>query len=112
MAQLRRDYQQFLDRDAEVIAVGPEDAETFAKWWRGHRMPFIGIPDPAHAVAEGLYRQQSRLFKGGRMPALAVIDKSSRIRLMHYADSMSDIPKDREILSLLDTLNKEAAAPG
>jgi hypothetical protein len=33
MAQLRQDYQQFIDRQAEVIAIGPEDAETFASFW-------------------------------------------------------------------------------
>jgi peroxiredoxin len=107
MAQLRRDYQKFIDRNATIIAIGPENANTFAKWWHEHEMPFIGIPDSEHIIAERLYRQQSKIFKGGRMPALAVIDRDMKVRFMHYADSMSDIPSNEEILSLLDALNKE-----
>jgi peroxiredoxin len=112
MAQLRRDYQKFIDRNTEVIAVGPENANTFTKWWHEHEMPFIGIPDPEHAIAEGLYRQQSKIFKGGRMPALGVIDRDMKVRFMHYADSMSDIPSNEEILSLLEALNKEDSFKG
>ena len=107
MAQLRQDYQQFVERDSEIIAVGPEDAASFRKWWHNHKMPFIGIPDPNHIIAEGLYSQKFKLIKGGRLPALAVIDKFSKIRLMHYADSTADIPTNAEVLSLLEQLNKE-----
>ncbi len=107
MAQLRQEYQKFVERDAEVIAIGPEDTASFQKWWRNHKMPFIGIPDPNHVIAEGLYSQKFKLIKGGRLPALAVIDKSGRIRLMHYSDSTADIPTDEEVLALLDELNKE-----
>jgi peroxiredoxin len=106
MAQLRQDYPKYVERNTEIVAVGPEDAKSFSTWWHDHQMPFIGIPDPKHDIAQ-LYSQQFKLFKGGRMPALAVIDMEGKIRLMHYGDSMSDIPADEEILSLLDKLNKE-----
>ena len=96
MAQLRQDYQKYVDRDTEVIAIGPEDASAFTSWWHEHQMPFIGIPDPEHVIAKKLYKQEFKLLKGGRMPALAVIDKDTKIRLMHYADSPSDIPSDEE----------------
>lgn len=108
MAQLRRNYQKFIDRQAEVIAVGPEDAKAFADFWLKHEMPFPGIPDPQHRIAH-LYGQQVKPFKFGRMPALVVIDKQGRLRYGHYGDSMSDIPTDDEILALLDNLNKESA---
>lgn len=106
MAQLRRDYQEFLDRGTEVIAVGPENAREFAGYWTREQMPFIGIPDPKHHIAN-LYGQKVDLLKLGRMPALFVIDKDGRIRYRHYGDSMSDIPSDKEIFTLLDDLNKE-----
>ena len=108
MAQLRQDYQKFIDRQAEVIAVEPEDTGAFADFWRSHKMPFPGIPDPRHEIA-GLYGQKVNLLKLGRMPALVVIDKRGRIRYGHYGESMNDIPTDDEILSLLDELNKEPA---
>jgi peroxiredoxin len=106
MAQLRQDYPKFVERNTEIIAVGPEDTASFTKWWREHEMPFTGIADPEHKIAR-IYSQQFKLFKGGRMPAISVIDIDGNIRLMHYGDSMSDIPSDDDILALLDTLNKE-----
>jgi peroxiredoxin len=106
MAQLRQDYQKFVERNTEILAVGPEDADGFKKWWTEHQMPFTGIPDPKHELAK-LYSQEFKIFKGGRLPALVVIDRDGKIRLMHYADLPSDIPADEEILALLDKLNQE-----
>ena len=106
MAQLRQDYQEFLNREAEVIAVGPEREKVFSDYWTREKMPFIGIPDPKHNVAD-LYGQKVDPFKLGRMPALFVIDKEGKVRYRHYGNSMSDIPPDKDILSLLDDLNKE-----
>lgn len=104
MAQLRRDYPEFVKRGAEIVAIGPEEAEPFAKWWRGHDMPFIGLPDPDHAVAR-LYGQEFKLLKLGRMPALFIVDKSGVVRFAHYGNSMSDIPDNGDILARLDELN-------
>ncbi len=109
MAQLRQDHQKFVERDTEVIAVGPEDAGAFSRWWREHDMPFTGIPDPRHDVAR-MYEQKFSLLKGGRMPALAVIDKAGKVRLMHYGDGQADIPKDEEIFALLDEINGKVPA--
>jgi peroxiredoxin len=106
MAQLRRNYQKFADRQNEVIAVGPEGPEEFADFWRAHEMPFPGIPDPTHALAKQ-YGQKVKILKMGRLPALLVIDKAGRIRYGHYGDSMSDIPTDEDVLTILDSLNKE-----
>jgi len=106
MAQLRQDYQKFVERNIEVIAIGPEDAETFADWWHSHRMPFTGIADPEHAIAD-MYGQEVKLLKLGRMPASLLIDKSGKIRYEHYGESMSDISENRQILSLIDELNRE-----
>ncbi len=106
MAQLRRDHEEFVTRDAEIVAIGPEDRETFAKWWREHEMPFIGLPDPEHAVAD-LYGQQVKLLKLGRLPAQVVVDKNGSVRYVHYGNSMSDIVENGEVLAKLDELNRE-----
>jgi peroxiredoxin len=102
---LRQDYQKFIERNAEVIAVGPEDMKTFADWWHREKMPFVGIPDPKHIIAKK-YGQKVDILKLGRMPALVVVDKEGKIRYQHYGESMSDIPPNEIILSLLDDLNK------
>ena len=64
MAQLRQDYQKFVDRHAEVIAVGPEDAKTFSDFWHSEKMPFVGIPDPRHIIAK-LFGQKVNPLKIG-----------------------------------------------
>jgi peroxiredoxin Q/BCP len=104
MAQLRQDYNEFTQRQAEVLVVGPEDRQSFAYYWQAQQLPFIGLPDPTHRVAN-LYGQQVKLLKLGRLPALMVIDRQGRICYRHYGHSMSDIADNREILNLLDTLN-------
>jgi peroxiredoxin len=106
MAQLRQDYAQFQARQAEVIAVGPEDAESFAAYWRENEIPFVGLPDPKSSVLK-LYGQEVNLFKLGRMPAQVMVDKQGVARYVHYGHSMSDIPENEELLGLLDELNAE-----
>ena len=106
MAQLRQDYQEFVKRDAEVVVVGPEGAEAFAKYWDREELPFVGLPDPEHTVLK-LYGQQIKLFKLGRMPAQVVVDLNGTARYVHYGKSMSDIPSNDEILGLLDELDRE-----
>jgi len=106
---LRHDYPKFVARHAEVIAIGPENAETFSDFWHSNKMPFVGVADPKHTIADQ-FGQKVNLLKFGRMPALIVIDREGLIRYQHYGDSMSDIPPNEEILSLLDSLNHEMTA--
>ena len=103
---MRQDYDQYQARQAEIIAVGPEDAATFAAYWQEHELPFIGLPDPDHTVLK-LYGQEVNLFKLGRMPAQVIVDKRGIARYVHYGHSMSDIPENDELLALLDGLNAE-----
>jgi peroxiredoxin Q/BCP len=106
MAQLRQDYEQFAQRDAEIIVVGPEDREAFANYWQKEQLPFVGLPDPDHSVANR-YGQEVKLLKFGRMPALMIIDKQGQVRYQHYADNMRDYPSNSQLLTLLDGLNEE-----
>jgi peroxiredoxin len=111
MAQLRHDYHEFLDRDTEVVVVGPESAQAFAEYWSRESLPFVGLPDPTHSVLK-LYGQQVNLFKLGRMPAQVLVDKAGIARYVHYGHSMSDIPANAEILALVDEVDgRPLAAP-
>ena len=104
MAQLRLDYNNFLERNAEVVVVGPDSKEDFKQYWQEHDLPFVGLPDPRHKVLE-LYGQEIKIHKFGRMPAQALIDIKGIVRYLHYGRSMSDIPTNEEVLSQLDNLN-------
>jgi peroxiredoxin Q/BCP len=105
MAQLRQNYQQFVARDAEVVVVGPDDQKAFQDYWQKESLPFVGLADPTHTVANR-YGQEVHLLKLGRMPALMVIDKAGEVRFQHYGEAMSDIPPNNQVLAVLDGLNK------
>lgn len=104
MAQLRQDYSKFLALDTEIIAVGPEDFGSFRMYWKSHKIPFIGLPDPTHSVLKR-YGQEVNLFKLGRMPLNTIVDRKGIIRYIHYGDSMSDIPDNEAFLQVIDELN-------
>jgi len=104
MAQLRHDYGEFQKRNAEVIVVGGEGSEAFQEYWEKESLPFVGLPDPHHNVLKQ-YGQEVNIFKLGRMPAQVTIDKKGFVRYVHYGHSMSDIPSNEEIFTILDELN-------
>ena len=100
MAQLRRDYEKFVKLDTEILVAGPENAEAFKQYWEKENLPFIGLPDPEHRILK-LFGQEVKLFKLGRLPAQMIIDKSGRVRFVHYGHSMMDIPENEELLDLI-----------
>ncbi len=104
MAQLRQEYPEFVKRQTQVLVIGPEDAKAFEAFWRQNDLPFTGLPDPEASVLK-MYDQEVNLFKLGRMPAQVIVDKQGTARFAHYGNSMSDIPDNNEILSILDQLN-------
>jgi peroxiredoxin len=106
MAQLRQENQKFVEQNAVIIVVGPEDADAFKRYWEDESLPFTGLPDPGHTVLK-LYGQQVNLFKLGRMPAQVMIDRNGMVRFVHYGHSMEDIPSNEELLKLLGGMNKE-----
>ncbi len=103
MAQLRQDYPEFVKRGAEIVVVGPENPEAFARYWEQEQLPFVGLPDPEHIVLKR-YGQEVNLFKLGRMPAQAIVDREGMVRWIHYGHAMDDIPPNEELLALLDRL--------
>jgi peroxiredoxin Q/BCP len=109
MAQLRQQADQFAERNAEIIVVGPENAQAFAEYWQKQDLPFIGLPDPTASVLK-LYGQEVNLFKLGRMPAQVIIDRAGVARFVHYGHSANDIPSNSELFAILDMLNRETGS--
>lgn len=101
---MRQDYQQFVERDAEIVVVGPEDRKAFASQWAKEQYPFVGLADPEHTVADR-YGQEVKLLKFGRMPAIMVIDKQGQVLDSHYADNMRDYPPNSALLATIDPAN-------
>jgi peroxiredoxin len=103
---LRGQYSEFIARDAQVWVIGPEGPRRFKQVWETQNYPFVGFSDYKHTVAD-LYGQEVNLRKLGRMPAVLIVDKKGVIRFTHFADAMFDIPKNADVLRLLDQLNEE-----
>ena len=104
MARLRDGYAEFTAREAEILAIGPDSQEKFASFWQENELPFPGLPDPGKRVSK-IYKQEVNLFKLGRMPLNAVVDRKGFIRFIHYGYSMSDIPDNETLLNVIEQLN-------
>ena len=104
---MRDQYEDFTARGAEILAVGPNDMDSFKKYWKKENIPFVGLPDFDHVVAKE-YRQQVNLFKLGRLPLNCIVDIEGRIRFVHYGSSMSDIPDIETFLSVIDQINESS----
>ncbi len=103
MAQLRQQYDEFVERGAEVVVIGPEDQRAFRLYWKTHELPFVGLSDPDKEVLDR-FGQEVKLFKLGRMPAQVIVDKEGVVRYVHYGHTMKDIPDNDELLELLEQL--------
>jgi peroxiredoxin len=100
---LRDDYQEFIKRDVEILAIGPDGPRAFKNYWEEEKMPFIGCADIGSKVAD-TFQQEVNIFKLGRMPAEILIDRTRTIRFLHYGESMSDIPPIQQLLEFIDSL--------
>lgn len=108
---MRQHYDAFVKRDAEILVVGPDSQIAFKLYWAKEQMPFPGLSDSKHVVADR-YGQEVKLLKLGRMPALLIVDKKGRVRFSHYAENMRDYPELEEMYEVLDTLGKENKRKG
>ena len=111
MARLRDDYPLFTERGSEILAIGPDLSAAFKLYWKTEKLPFVGLPDPDHAVAK-LYKHQVSIFKLGRMPLITIVDQYGVIRYSHYGASMSDIPQNKLLLEVIDLLNSSSNEEG
>lgn len=83
--------------------MGPDSPGAFKKYWAKEDMPFVGLGDSKHSVANR-YQQQVSLWKMGRLPALLIVDKKGQVRFMHYAEDMKDYPTLLEMYAVIDGL--------
>ncbi len=100
---MKKDFEKFASRNAVIVVVAPHDAEKVAEYWKKEELPMIGVPDEDEKLA-GLYGQEWKLLRLGRMPALFVIDRNGAVAFARYGTGMSDIPENSEILKVLDGL--------
>ncbi|KAF0091178.1 MAG: alkyl hydroperoxide reductase [Fusobacteria bacterium] len=103
MMQLHQDKSEFEKKDTKIIIVGPENKQTFNKFFNSNGYDFIGIPDAKNSILK-TYGQEINIFKLGRMPAQVLIDKAGIARFVYYGHSMSDIPENKDVLKIIDEI--------
>ncbi len=68
------------------------------------KMKFPILYDEKNLVAPRLH-QEFKLSKLGRLPGMLIVDKHGTIRYAYYSDSMSDIPKNQDVLEIVHSLS-------
>ncbi|TFG18315.1 MAG: redoxin domain-containing protein [Promethearchaeota archaeon] len=86
-----------------ILADSEENAQKMEKKYARNYAIFY---DPSKEVQK-LLNQQVKIWKGGRMPGLLIIDKQGIIQYAYYSDSMKDLPKTEEILEVLKRINRQ-----
>jgi peroxiredoxin Q/BCP len=103
LAQLRQDYTQFTDLDAEIIAIAPDTMGNAQSFFRANQLPFPGLVDDELAVYQ-MFDVQSKLSSLGQRPGLFIIDKQGVIRFAYLGTQMWEIPENLEVLDQLQLL--------
>lgn len=114
---LRRRYESFRERDAEVASVLPEPHERAAEWRAKYDLPFPTLADPDAEVGDRYdqpvrYGLLGRLHDVvGRMPTVAILDcrgETLALRFAHRGSSPADRPSPETLLARVDRV---AASP-
>jgi peroxiredoxin Q/BCP len=104
-------YDEFRDRNAEVVSVVPEPAERLADWQASYNLPYPLCADP-DAELSGAYDQPVRFgILGrlsdflGRMPKALVLDcrgETPTVAYSHEGNSTFDRPEIDDLLEAID----------
>jgi peroxiredoxin len=100
---LREDHDRFQALGAEVLAISAEPARASESYLRTHPLPYPTLIDEDHAVFDD-YDATSRLLSLGQRPALFVVDAAGVIRFEEVGAQQWNIPSNRQVLSVLETL--------
>ena len=105
-------YEEFQQRDAEVVSVLPEGRETAEEWQKQYHLPFPVVADEEKQLGERFDQPTRYGLLGrvhdiiGRMPATIVLDlrwSDPMETYAHRGDSKTDRPRVDDLLSALDS---------
>jgi len=102
---LSEDIEKFQALDTELYPIlADTQAHAIGMWKAFAKRKFPIYYDDDESIVKKVLNQEWKIFKLGRMPALLIVDKNGMIRYAHYGDSMSDIPKNEEILQFIQNM--------
>jgi peroxiredoxin len=102
---LREHHDEFVRRDAQVLAIAPSGfGNDPGKFLGKHgEFPFPLLIDADHAVFDR-YDVVKKLLSLGQRPALFVIDRDGRVAYNQVGTQQTNIPSIDETLAELDKL--------
>jgi len=107
-------YDEFTDRQVEVVSVLPEPASQTAKWHESYDLPYPLLADESKQVSDD-FDQPTRFGAlgslhdlVGRMPEAVVLDVRSgdpNVHHVHKGSGPSDRPSIDDLLDIIDDLD-------
>ena len=102
--EFRDSYDEFRERDAEIIGVSPDDVASHGKFKSKYELPFTLLADPEHEVAEkyGVWAERNSYGKKsmGIKRSTFIIDSDGNV-----ARAMMGIKPAGHASEVLDSLN-------
>lgn len=92
--------------DTYLYTILVDEEKNAKKMEEEHAKKYPIFYDQTKKVAK-LLKQEIKLAKAGRMPALLIVDKEGIIQYAYYGDSMKDIPENEVLFEILERINKK-----
>jgi peroxiredoxin len=108
LARLKELYPEIRQTGSEVVAIGPDGPEAFARYFSREALPYPGIPDPSGTVRRAL-GQGWKLTAMGWLPGQIVEAVDGTAAAVHYGESMRDLP---DLAALTATLRSAGGVAG
>lgn len=94
-------FEEFTALDTILFPILVDNKENAAKMENKYaKNKFPIYYDESNQVARKL-QQESKWYKFGRMPGMLIVGKDGIVKYAYYSSSMSDIPKNAEVLEVL-----------
>lgn len=103
MAQLRQDYQKFMNLNTEILVMVPNGPKMIGKHIYQSNTPYRILYDKRSRVA-AQYFQEKKFFALGN-PTVFLVNREGRIIYTHYANSLLEEPDNNLPLEILQELN-------
>nr|QEE16718.1 AhpC/TSA family protein [Candidatus Prometheoarchaeum syntrophicum] len=97
-------YERFQALKTEIIPILVDNLKNVQKMESKYaKGKFPILYDEKNFVAKKLH-QEVKLLKLGRLPGMLIVDKQGLVQYAYYGDNMADIPKNRDVLEILATM--------
>ena len=97
---LHSNYQQFQERQAEIIALAVQDVAQAQNMVQITGVSYPILADPDHRVADA-YKVYNLLGDGLATPAVFIIDRAGQIVWSYIGQNVNDRPSSQTILESL-----------